>query len=240
MRAITDEEKAAVASAPHRDSIQSIVIHASYLLNFAKILSKERYEMKSLVEDITNSEQLGGDGAVLHMGKMLKELPEVAEKLFIEHIKEAVEKTDGMKSAVILENTAGQGTEMGWQLTDYGRIFHALKKEKRVRCCIDTAHLMGAGYNLHEASGVEKTIKELEEHVGFSHIACIHFNDSKKEAGTRVDRHQDIGHGTIGLEGLRLFATEVFKRGPTIPLILETPEEHIPYSEQINIVRSWF
>lgn len=240
MRTITTEEGAEMKQTPGRDQIQAITIHASYLINYAKPLAKNSFEIRSLAEDVINSDTIGGLGAVLHMGKTLKEDPEVAEKLFVENIQTVLKKTDGARSAVILENMAGQGSEMCFRLEDYGRVVHALKKHPRVKCCIDTAHLVGAGYDLSSTTGAESALSEIGTHVGWNHVACIHFNDSKKPVESHVDRHQDIGYGTMGIPGMKAFARGVFKNAPHVPLLLETPQEHATYAEQMKLIRSWF
>lgn len=241
LRAVTDEEAAAIAAVPGRKEILSAIIHASYLLNFAKPMEADNYQIKSLAEDIVNSHQIGGEGAVVHMGKTLEMDPSEAEANYVKNIEIALEQTKQVKTKVILENTAGQGSEMGYRIPDYGRIFKKLHRnnKKRVGSCIDTAHLFGGGYDLSSDAGVSECLKELHEHVGIENITCIHFNDSKKPVGSRVDRHQDIGRGMIGDPGLKLLAQKLLKEHPDLPLILETPEEFDPYAEQIKKIKSW-
>lgn len=240
LKEITDEEAADVAASPIRGEIKSVVVHASYLLNFAKPMSKDAYQLKSLAEDLRSIEKIGGDGVVLHLGKYLEMDPDVAEKTFVENLENILRETKGLKAAIILENTAGQGTEMGWKLEDYGRIFKKFKGNKRIKSCIDTAHLVGAGYDFTTVANAKNVLKELEAHVGLENIACIHFNDSKKPAGARVDRHEDIGYGTQKIEGFTVFATAIHKKAPNIPFILETPQGFATYKEQIALVKSWF
>ncbi|MES2953629.1 MAG: deoxyribonuclease IV [Patescibacteria group bacterium] len=241
LRAVTAEDALAVKKLANRSQIKSMVIHASYLLNFAKPMEADSYQMKSLIEDVENAEALEGDGAVVHMGKALALDPTEAEKNYIHNIETVLEATKKLKAKVLLENTAGQGSEMGYRLPDYGRILKALlKNSKRVGACIDSAHLFGGGYDLAHQSGVDEAIKELHMHVGLENIKCIHFNDSKKPLASRVDRHEDIGRGTIGDTGLKLFATQLVKELPDLPLILETPEGFDSYTDQIKHVQAWF
>ena len=135
---------------------------------------------------------------------------------------------------------------MSYRFEELGHIFHAIKKDvgkatgKRLAICLDTAHTFASGYNLKTKSGVAETLTAFEEHIGLKELACVHFNDSKKLFGSRVDRHQDIGHGTIGESGLREFVRELNSRAKRpIPLILETPEEHANYAAQIKLTREW-
>ena len=240
LRAVTEEESLAVRNFERRKEIKAVVIHASYLLNFAKPRSHDAYEIKSLVEDVFNSEALGGIGAVAHLGKSLEMPKDEAINNYVENIKTAVQKTDGLKSAVILENTAGQGTEIGYNLEELGFIYKKIGDKKRVRFCLDTSHMFGAGYDMRDKKSTKITLAEIDKFLGVKNIACIHFNDSKKPLASRVDRHEDIGRGTIGDEGLKSFVTELRNLGgDNIPLILETPEGFDSYEDQIKKVRSW-
>lgn len=241
LRAVTEEESKAVRDFARRAEIKALVIHASYLLNFAKPRSHDAYEIKSLVEDVFNSEALGGVGAVAHLGKSLEMPKDEAINNYVENIKNVVEKTDGLKSAVILENTAGQGTEIGFNFEELGYIYKKIGNKKRVKFCLDTAHMFGAGYDLRDAKAVKKTLGEIDKLLGVGNIACIHFNDSKKALASHVDRHEDVGHGSIGETGLKYFALGLRDLGgDKIPLILETPEGIDTYEKQIKKVRSWF
>lgn len=240
LRAVTKEESKAISDFSERAKIRSLVIHGSYLLNFAKSLKDDAYEIKSLTEDIFNSEALGGIGAVAHLGKSLKISKDEAINNYVENIKTVVQKTDGLKSSVLLENTAGQGTEIGYTFDELGYIYKKIGNKKRVRFCLDTAHMFGAGYDLRDAKSVAKTLEDIDKFLGVENIACIHFNDSKKPHASHVDRHEDIGRGTIGENGLKYFALGLRDLGgENIPLILETPEGFDSYEEQIKKVKSW-
>ena len=155
-----------------------------------------------------------------------------------------LEKTNNLKAKIILENTAGQGTEMGYNLELLGKIFKAIKREtpykKRVAICIDTQHVFASGCDITTKEGRSKTVTDLGTYIGLGEIVCIHLNDSKKICGSRVDRHEDIGHGKIGENSLKLFISEIIKKSQnTIPLILETPETFLSFAEQIKLVQSW-
>lgn len=240
LREVTSEETKEVKNLKNRKRIKYAVIHSSYLLNFAHPPNENHFARKSLAEDLENAEKLGADGAVLHLGKSLKMDAGEAEDNFVENIRLILDKTNGLKSKLILENTAGQGTEMGFRLDDLARIYKKLGGHKRVKFCFDTAHAFGAGYDMRDEKAVKKTVKEIDKQLGIKNIACIHLNDSKKELGSRVDRHQDIGYGTISEAGLRLFVKEILeKSGRIIPLILETPQGFDSYEKQIKKVRKW-
>lgn len=248
LREIPDEAAAEVMNWPEREKIRYAVIHSSYLLNLAKPLSSDAFELKSLTEDVRSAAKIGADGTVLHIGKYLKsDIPE-AKKLFVENVALALEETKGVDGRIILENTAGQGTEMGYWFADLGELYKLIKKEtkeaKRLAICFDTQHAFAAGYDLSTQAGVTKTLEDFDKEIGLKNLACIHFNDSKKICGARVDRHQDIGKGEVGAPGLKAFAKSVAKacneqKIDPLPLLLETPQEHTPWEDQIKEVRSW-
>ncbi|MFA5987218.1 MAG: deoxyribonuclease IV, partial [Candidatus Paceibacterota bacterium] len=155
-------------------------------------------------------------------------------------IKHVAEKTSDLKSKIILEITAGQGTELGFRLEELAEIYNAIDNKKKVKICLDTAHIFGGGYDLRQEKNCLSFIAEAEKLIGLDNVACIHFNDSKKALGSRVDRHQDIGKGEIGEDGLRAFFAQLnSKVNGVIPFILETPEEFLSYADQIKMIREW-
>ena len=239
-RKVTKEESKEVKDFNAKNHIDYTVIHASYLLNFARPLEEDSFPIKSLIEDLHNADMLGADGVILHSGKSLTMEKSEAEDNFVTNIKTVLEKTANLKAKIIIENTAGQGTETGFLLADMERVFKKLDKDKRVKFCFDTAHAYGAGYDLKNAKSAEKIAKEIDNTLGIKNIACIHLNDSKKELGSRVDRHEDIGHGAIGEAGLKSFIKAIFKENAkAIPLILETPQGFESYEDQIKKVKRW-
>ena len=237
LRAVTNEESLEVKNFADRSKIKSLVIHASYLLNFAKPISPDAYQIKSLVEDVFNAEALGGEGAIVHMGKSLEMDKREATKNFVENIKRVIEETDGSIANIILENTAGQGSEIGFLFEEFGEIYRAIKN-KRLKVCIDTAHSFAAGYDWRNTKKSKEALMLLHKNIGIKNIACIHFNDSKKPLLSHVDRHEDIGRGTIGEEGLKNFVLNLGQLGGDhIPLILETPQDFESYEKQMTIIR---
>ncbi|MBI3632549.1 MAG: deoxyribonuclease IV [Candidatus Vogelbacteria bacterium] len=241
LKSVTKEEVEAIKNFKDRSKIKSLVIHASYLLNFAKPVSSDGYQIKSLAEDVINAEVLGGDGAVIHLGKSLGMDKGEAIKNYVENIKRVIKETDGSKASIILENTAGQGSEIGYLFEEFGEIYKSIGNKKRVKVCLDTAHAFGAGYDWRDSKKCKEALLLLDKNIGIKNIACVHFNDSKKPLGSRVDRHEDLGHGTIGVSGLKNFVSELRKfGGESIPLILETPQGFEPYKEQIRLLHTFF
>ncbi|MBI3633459.1 MAG: deoxyribonuclease IV [Candidatus Vogelbacteria bacterium] len=240
LKSVTKEEANDVRNFSDRNKIKALVVHASYLLNFAKPISADAYQIKSLVEDVFNAETLDGDGAVIHLGKSVGMDKDEAIKNYVENIRRVIRETDGSRAAIILENTAGQGSEFGFLFEELGNIYKAIGDKKRVKICLDTAHSFGAGYDWRDSKKCKEALLLFDKNIGIKNIACVHFNDSKKLLGSRVDRHEDIGHGTIGLESLKNFVSELRKLGGgSIPLILETPEGFESYGEQMEKVKHW-
>jgi deoxyribonuclease-4 len=213
------------------------VAHCSYLLNFAKDLTDKPWTLTNLIDDLNNLERLGGVGVVLHIGKSLGLPRAVGLEFVIQNIGSVLTQTKNLKAAIILENTAGQGTELGFTFDELAVIYRGLKKHKRVKFCLDTCHAFAAGYDLRSLAGVKKTFAEFDQKLGLKNLACIHFNDSKSKYESRVDRHADLGEGEIGLSGLRAIAKLAASK--KIPLILETPELATSYAEQLKQVKNW-
>ncbi len=132
-------------------------------------------------------------------------------------------QTRGLAVKTLLENTAGQGTNLGWRFEQLAAILDGVKNPGRLGVCIDTCHLLAAGYPLGTAKDYKATMRKLDKLVGLKLIKAFHLNDSKRELGSRVDRHEHIGQGKIGLDGFRLLLND--PRFQKVPMYLETPKE---------------
>ncbi len=216
-----------------------LVGHCSYLLNFAKNITNDPWPAESLIEDMQNIYKLGGVGVVLHIGKYLDMQKEEAFKNIKKAITFVFENTP-QETKMLFENTAGQGTEIGFRFDELKEIYNLFSDEQKQRIgfCLDTCHSFAAGYDLKTKEGVLNWQQEFDNNIGWEKVVCIHFNDAKKELGSRVDRHQDIGFGFIGEEGLKEVA-KIAKKS-SIPLILETTTEHETYLQQIQKIKNWF
>lgn len=216
-----------------------LVGHCSYILNFAKDFSKDPWAVESLVDDMKKMDRLGGVGVVLHIGKYVDMDKETAFKNIKNAVGLVIDRTPET-SKVIFENTAGQGTEIGFRFNELKEIYNMFSdnEKKRIGFCLDTCHSFAAGYDLSNKKGVVNWYKEFDKFFGWDKVVCIHFNDAKKELGSRVDRHQDIGYGFVGENGLKEVAKIAKETGK--PLILETTTEHMSYPEQIEMIKSWF
>lgn len=215
-----------------------LVGHCSYLLNFANDPDENPKAVESLIDDMVKMGKLGGAGVVLHIGKY----KEMTKEEAFENIKRSVSKVlenTPENTKVIFENTAGQGTEIGYRFEELGEIYNLFddKQKERIGFCLDTCHSFVAGYDLRTKEGVDNWKNEFDKNIGWDKVVCIHFNDAKKDFGTRVDRHDDLGFGFIGNDGLKEVAKIAYETSK--PLILETLEEKTSYKEQLDMMKSW-
>jgi deoxyribonuclease-4 len=134
----------------------------------------------------------------------------------------------------VIENTAGQGSNLGFSFYQLQSIINQVEDKSRVGVCIDTCHAWSAGYDFKTKAGFEKVFKEFEEVIGFEYLKGMHLNDSKKELGSRVDRHDSLGAGTIGLELFECIMND--SRFDGIPMVLETPDSNI-WSQEIQLLK---
>ena len=216
------------------DNDMFLVGHCSYLLNFVKPYNDNPWAVESLIDDMVRVEKLGGTGIVLHIGKLLKFDKKEAFENIVFNINKVLEKTP-KNTFVIWENTAGQGTEIGFKIEELCELYNMFADKSRIKFCLDTCHAHAAGYDLSTKEGVNDFKNKFDELIGWDEVVCIHLNDCKKKSGCRVDRHEDIGFGTIGDVGISeivKLAYSTFK-----PLILETPTRDINYIEQIEKVK---
>jgi len=212
-----------------------ILPHDSYLINLgnpdADALQKSR---DAFLDEMQRCELLGLDRLNFHPGSHLNQ---ISEEECIRLIAESINMTLDMTKGVIavIENTAGQGSNIGFRFEHLIRIIDQVEDKERVGVCIDTAHAYSAGYDLVSPGGFETVFSEFSDVVGFQYLKGMHINDSKKELSSRVDRHDTLGNGTIGL-GLfdKLMNDDRFDG---IPLILETPDED-RWAEEIAMLKS--
>ena len=220
-------------------NIKYVCVHDSYLINLCA--DNPEFKKKSdeaFLDEIERCQQLGIEYLNFHPGshggKGEKEgIKAIAESINITH-----DKTKGYKVSSMLEATAGQGSAIGYRFEHLRGIIDLVEDKQRMSVCIDTAHIFAAGYDIRTPDAYKKTIKEFDEVVGLKYLKCFHMNDSKKPLGSRVDRHEHIGKGLIGLEGFRNIMND--KKLFNIPKVLETPKgkEHLEDVENIKILKS--
>ena len=213
-----------------------VLPHDSYLINLGnpdpEALEKSR---AAFLDEMRRCEQLGLDRLNFHPGSHLNKCTEKeCIALIAESINLALSETKGVTA--VIENTAGQGTNMGHRFEQLAEMMDQVKDKSRVGVCIDTCHAFTAGYDLRTEKAFVSAFDEFEKTVGFIYLRGMHLNDSKKDLGSRVDRHECLGKGFIGIDCFRfLMADERFNG---IPLILETPDPAI-WAEEIKRLRSF-
>lgn len=214
-------------------SMDYIMPHDSYLINLGhpekEALEKSR---NAFLDEMQRCEQLGIKLLNFHPGSHLNKMDvEDCLRLNAESLNWALDQTAGVTA--VIENTAGQGTNTGFSFEHLAAIIDGVEDKSRVGVCIDTCHAFAAGYDLSNREGYEAMCEEFEQTVGFNYLKGLHLNDSKKELGSRVDRHNNIGEGEIGLEAFRFIMQD--ERFDDIPMILETPNTEI-WPEEIDLL----
>lgn len=208
-----------------------ILPHDSYLINLGHPdpdgLQKSR---AAFLDEMQRCEQLGLDRLNFHPGSHLNEIS-VDDCLarIAESINRTLEQTVGV--CAVIENTVGQGTNLGYTFEQIAAIIDRVDDKSRVGVCIDTAHTLAAGYDIKTEQGFTETFRHFDEVIGFSYLRGMHINDSKKDLATRVDRHDSIGKGVMGMTTFQMLMKDT--RFDDIPLILETPDESI-WAEEIS------
>lgn len=212
-----------------------ILPHGSYLINLGhpeeEALEKSR---AAFLDEMSRCEQLGLNRYNFHPGSHLNKmdidscLDRIAESINI-----TLDKTNGV--AAVLENTAGQGTNLGHTFEQLAHIIDKVEDKTRVGVCIDTAHALAAGFEIRTKEGFDETFNSFDEIVGFEYLKGLHINDSKKEVGTRVDRHDSLGKGVMNMDLFSFIMND--PRFDNMPLILETPDTDI-WAQEIQLLYS--
>ena len=204
-------------------SLFPLFVHISYLPNLASPQhSLYLKSIKALVKTMKRAETLGAEGLVIHLGNHLKSKKEEAIKRVAEGINEALYKVKG-NLTLLLENTAGQGTEIGYKFSQIKEIIEKIGDKERIGVCLDTAHAFEAGYDLSTKEGFNSTLNEFEKLIGLKRLRLIHLNDSKTPLASGKDRHEHIGKGYIGLSGFYNIVNH--PQLINLPAIMETPKK---------------
>ena len=201
--------------------LSKIISHTSYLINLASPNSELwQKSVEALADEWQRAEKLHLSGLVMHPGSATDGDATAGLKRIQEGIRSAHKMAAPKKSVLLLENTAGQGTALGWKIEHLAAIIDGLSRPKYVGICLDSCHAHAAGYDLADIEGADKLATEFDQFSLLDHIRAIHLNDSKKAAGSRVDRHEHLGIGTITTEGIRRFINHTAFRD--VPMYLET------------------
>jgi len=202
-----------------------VLPHDGYLINLGNPVKENLQQSRNAFNDeMQRCEQLGLTLLNFHPGSHLKQITEEdCLKVIAESVNIALSETKGVTA--VIENTAGQGTNVGYKFEHLRYIIDLIDYKSRVGVCLDTCHTYSAGYDIKSEEGYEKTFREFDEIVGFSYLRGMHINDTKKEFGSRVDRHDSLDKGYLGAEVFRRIMND--PRFDNMPLILETPDEDI-------------
>ncbi len=220
---LPDDEAKAFTGHPLRGKLGMVVAHAGYLINLG-VEGTENHEksLRSLSDEMLRCEQLGIRSLVLHPGSHLGKGTQVGIGCVVRNLDQLHAEHPKLKVRITLETTAGQGACLGARFEEIAEIIAAVKDPKRLEVCLDTAHAFAAGYDLSAPNGAEKTFAEFDKVIGLKRLSVLHINDSKAALGSRVDRHDNLGNGKIGLDAFRwiMNAPGLEK----VPKILETPK----------------
>lgn len=200
-----------------------ILPHDNFLINLGSPdEQKLAMSRKSFLEEMQRCEQLGLKMLNFHPGSHLKQIaPEACLDLIAESINLTLEQTNGVTA--VIESTAGQGSNLGFEFEQIAHIIDKVEDKSRVGVCVDTCHTYSAGYDLRSEEGYKQTWKAFDDIIGAGYLRALHLNDDKRELGSRIDRHEEIGKGTLGEEFFRRLVND--PRFDNMPLILETPND---------------
>ena len=210
---------------------QQILPHDNFLINLGSPDSEKLEKSRqSFLEEMQRCMALGLSMLNFHPGSHLNQIDtDECLRLIAESINITLDKTRGVTA--IIENTAGQRSNLGFDFAQIARIIELVEDKSRVGVCIDTCHAYSAGYDLKTADGYEKTWRDFDEIIGFKYLRGMHLNDDKRELASRIDRHEQIGRGTLGEEAFTRLMND--QRLDGIPLILETPDQSL-WADEIS------
>lgn len=213
-----------------------VLAHDSYLINIGSPEPEKRQKsLEAFIDEAKRCEELGLDKLNFHPGSHLNKMSEdECLKIVADGMNETISKTVSIK--LVIETTAGQGSNVGYKFEHIARLIELIDNKDRVGVCIDTCHIFVAGYDIRTKESYEATMSEFDRVIGFRYLAGVHLNDSKPKLGSRVDRHENLGKGELGLEPFRFIMND--DRFDDIPLILETIDETL-WADEIKLLYSF-
>lgn len=230
-----DAEKFRTGVAEH--GIVETVIHDSYLINLASpddtLLRKSR---EAFLDEMSRAKKLGVRYLIFHPGAHVGSGEQAGLKRIAESLNWARAGFGSSDVELLLEITAGQGSVLGHSFEQLARVIDMLDEPKTAGICFDTCHAYAAGYDVRTPKGYEKTMRQLDDVLGFAQLKAVHLNDSKGKLGSRLDRHEGIGKGHIGLDGFRNLMND--QRFEDVPMVLETPEGEKQYADELKTLRA--
>lgn len=213
-----------------------VLVHDSYLINIGNAdPSKNNQSLDALIDELHRCSQLGLTLLNMHPGSHLGVISEEeCLKLIAVSINKALDATSGV--TVVLENTAGQGSNVGYTFEHLAEIIRLVDDKSRIGYCIDTCHAFAAGYDLRTKAGYEQTINKIESIIGLKYLRGFHLNDSKGALNSNLDRHHSLGQGELGLEPFKLLMQD--RRFDKIPMVLETIDESL-WAKEIQVLNNF-
>lgn len=221
---LTDDDREKFAAAQKDTGVTVVCAHDSYLVNLASPdaeLHRKSYD--SFFDEMHRCDFLGIPNLVMHPGSHVGSGEEAGLHKITDSFNRMLDADPDGKVTICLETTAGQGTNLGYSFEQLAQMIDLVGNKARMGICLDTCHIFAAGYPISTEAEYKSTIKQFDEVVGLERLRVIHFNDSKREFGSKIDRHEDIGKGQIGTGPFGFFLND--KRLAKIPKILETPKE---------------
>jgi deoxyribonuclease-4 len=232
----TDDDFAAFRARLAESAVESMYIHAVYLINVASDDPEvRRKSLASLTHALTVGAAIGAAGVIVHPGSGKGRKPEATFKLAGKAFREALMQTE--RCPLLFENTAGAGFTIGRTFEELAKVIEASGNGERLGVCLDSCHLYASGYEVRERKAFKAVIDRFDEVVGIKRLSALHMNDSMTPLGSNRDRHANLGEGELGEEGLRVFLGE--KRFRRLPVLLEVPgpDGHGPDKRQVDIAK---
>ncbi len=235
-RPLTGEETRTFLEDRQRSELLSIFAHANYLINLAATNGQfHANSIRSLSEELVRADQLELPFLVLHPGAHLGAGEEAGLEKIVQSIDRVLSGLPKIKTRIAMETTAGQGSCLGNKFEHLAYIISRVREPERLCVCLDTAHVFASGYEIVSETSIRETFREFDHVIGLDRLAAIHLNDSKTACGSRVDRHEHIGKGKIGLPAFRFIMGD--RRFREIPKVLETPKGKDLREDVINLKR---
>ncbi|MDH5714545.1 MAG: deoxyribonuclease IV [Candidatus Aminicenantes bacterium] len=233
-RDITPEEVAEFTRQKEKTKIWPVVAHDSYLINLgAPDEEKLQKSRESFLIEMQRTELLELPYLITHPGAHLESGEQEGLKKIAESIDWLHRRTKGFKMKILLETTSGQGTNLGYRFEHFSAIMDMVEDASRLGFCFDTCHVFTAGYDLRTRDAYEKTMEEFDRVIGLASLNVFHLNDAKNDVGNRIDRHQHIGKGKLGLDAFRFLLND--PRFVNLPKILETPKGKDMTEDKMNL-----
>ena len=222
-RPLPDDEIARFLEGRARTGIAPVVAHDSYLINLCSPDDAQfARSVDAFAEELARCDRLGIEDLVTHPGSHMGRGPEFGIGRLVEAIDEVHRRLPVLRARIVLETMAGQGGAVGARFEEIAAVLARVRRPERLGVCFDTCHVFAAGYELRTRAGYDDTLRRFDGEIGLARLRAVHVNDSKKDLGCRVDRHEHVGKGYLGLEAFRHLMND--DRLRAVPLLLETPK----------------